>query len=161
MVPSFPKRVYTFDEVEKARKLVETGYKHRLMIKGSPDFKKKVKTALKHIKTAGIYGFLRTYIRQIVEIDGFSQLREDEVAIWTNMQLLENPVEAAGFFVQKAWQMKWFIEGQPYYGGAAEARSDEKRIEFLKELEEKSRDPTVKNECRRILKKWAESTFVF
>ena len=161
MVPSFPKRVYTFDEVEKARKLVETGYKHRLITKGSPDFKKKAKATLKHIKTAGIYGFLRTYIRQIVEIDGFSQLREDEVAIWTNMQLLENPVEAAGFFVQKTWQMKWFLDGQPYYGGTAEARSDEKRIEFLKKLEEKSRDPTVKNECRRILEKWAESTFVF
>jgi len=161
MVPYFPKRVYTVDEVEKARRLVESGYKHRLIVKGSLNFKKRVQEALKLVKTAGFYDFLRTYIRQIVEIEGFSQLREAEVAIWANMQLVDNPIQAAGFFVQKASQMQEFLEGKLYYGGAAEARSIEKRIEFLKTLRMKSNDNTVKNECKKLLKKWAESTFVF
>lgn len=161
MVPDFPKRVYTFKEVEKARKLVESGYKHRLTIKGKPGFKKRAKEALKHVRTAGFYGFLRSYIRRIVEIEGFSQLREAETAIWANMQLLENPIESAGFFVQKAFQMKEYLEGRLYYGGAAEARSVEKRIEFLKALKEKTKDNGVKKECEKLLKRWAESTFVF
>jgi hypothetical protein len=161
MVPNFPKRVYTVDEVEKARKLVKSGYKHRLIVKGGPNFKKRVQEALKLVKTAGFYDFLRTYIRQIVEIEGFSQLREAEVAIWANTQLVDNPIQAAGFFVQKASQMKEFLEGKLYYGGAAEARSVEKRIEFLKTLRMKSNDNAVKNECKKLLKKWAESTFVF
>jgi len=161
MVPYFPKRVYTVDEVKRARKLLESGYKHRLIVKGSLNFKKRVQEALKLVKTAGFYDFLRTYIRQIVEIEGFSQLREAEVAIWANMQLVDNPIQAAGFFVQKASQMQEFLEGKLYYGGAAEARSIEKRIEFLKTLRMKSNDNTVKNECKKLLKKWAESTFVF
>ena len=161
MVSGFPKRVYTVDEVEKARELVESGYKHRLIIKGYPRFKKRVRTALNHIKTAGFYDFLRRYIRQIVEIDGFSQLREAEASIWANMQLLENPIDAAGFFMQKASQMKEFLDGKLFYGGVAEARSVEKRIEFLNGLRIKSKSPAVKDECRKILKKWAESTFVF
>ncbi|MFP3985641.1 MAG: hypothetical protein ACLFU9_06735 [Candidatus Bathyarchaeia archaeon] len=157
----FPKRVYTEKEVRKARKLVESGHKHRLTIKGTSHFKERMKEALEHVKTAGVYDFLRTYIKRIVEIDGFSQLRESEAAIWANKQLAENPVEAAGFFVQKAWQMKEFLEGKMYYGGAAEARSVEKRVEFLKALETKSNNPAVKKECERLLKRWAESTFVF
>lgn len=116
---------------------------------------------MKHIETAGFYGFLRTYIRQIAEIEGFSQLREAEVAIWANMQLLENTIEAAGFFVQKASQMKEFLEGKLYYGGAAEVRSVEKRIEFLKALRMKSKNRAIRNKCEKILKRWAESTFVF
>ena len=50
MVSGFPKRVYTVDEFERARKLVQSGHKHRLVVKGGPLFKKKVKEALKHIK---------------------------------------------------------------------------------------------------------------
>ena len=160
MASDFPKRVYTFDEVEKARKLVESGYKHRLILKGNPRFKKRLKEVLKHVKTAGFYEFLRTYIRRIVEIDGFSQLREADVAIWVNMQLLENPIAAAGFLVQKASQMKEFLEGKLYYGGAAEARSVEKRVQFLEALRMKSKDRVVKSECGRILERWAESTFI-
>jgi hypothetical protein len=155
MVSSFPKRVYTADEVEKARELIESGYKHRLIVKGCSRFKKGIRKALNLVKTAGFYDFLRRYIRQIVEIDGFSQLREAEASIWANLQLLENPIDAAGFFVQKASQMKEFLEGKLYYGGAAEARSVEKRIEFLKSLSIKSKSPVVKDECRKILKKWA------
>ncbi len=161
MTPDFPKRVYTFEEVEKARKLVESGYKHRLTIKGRPGFKKRVKEALQHVKTAGFYIFLRSYIKRIVEIEGFSQLREADIAIWANMQLLENPIEAAGFFVQKAFQMKQFLEGKSYYGGAAEARSIERRIQFLKALKERSADSSVEKACEALLKRWAESTFVF
>jgi len=160
MASDFPKRVYTFDEVEKARKLVESGYRHRLILKGYPCFKERLKEALKHVKTAGFYEFLRTYIRQIVEIDGFSQLREADAAIWANIQLLENPIAAAGFFIQKASQMKEFLEGKLYYGGAAEARGVEKRIRFLEALRTKSRDRAVKSECGRILERWADSAFL-
>lgn len=161
MASNFPKRVYTVDEVKRASSLVKAGYKHRLTLRGSPGFKANLKLVLKHIKTAKYYDFLRTYIRQILEIDGFSQLRETEAAIWTNLQLLEDPIEAAGFIVQKAWQMKEFLEGKIYYGGAAEARSIEKRVEFLETLKQKSKNPNVKVDCEKSLKQWAESTFVF
>jgi len=161
MNPDFPKRVYTEEEVEKARKLVESGYKHQLTVEGNLSFKEQVQKILDLVKTGGYYDFLRTYIRQIVEIGGFSQLREAEVAIWANMHLLKTPVEAAGFFIQKAWQMKEFLEGKLYHGGAAEARSIEKNIEFLKALKTKSKDNAVKTECERVLKRWADSTFVF
>ncbi len=160
MRPRFPKRVYTVDEVARARKLVESGYKHKLTIKGDPDFKNKTREALRHVRTAGYYDYLRTYIRHIIEIDGFSQLREAEVAIWANKHLLKNPIEAAGFFVQKASQMQEFLEGKLYYGGAAEARSVEKRINFLKALRSRSSKLAVKNECDGILERWAESTFL-
>lgn len=161
MPAPFPRRVYTVNEVEKARTLIASGYKHRLTIKGSDEFRKHATKAVEHVKTAGFYDFLRTYIRRIVEIDGFSQLRETEAAIWANTQLLESPIEAAGFFVQKAFQMKEFVEGKLYYGGKAEARSVEKRIEFLKALQARSGSPTVQQECARRLKRWADSTFVF
>ena len=140
---------------------MESGYKHRLTVKGDLNFKKSVKEVFKHIETAGFYDFLRTYIRQIAEIEGFSQLREAEVTIWANTQLLENTIEAAGFFVQKASQMKEFLEGKLYYGGTAEARSVEKRIEFLKALRMKSKNRAIRNKCEKILKRWTESTFVF
>jgi hypothetical protein len=161
MASHFPKRLYTAEELEKAKKFVKSGLKHQLVLRGNPDFKKQMGKALGHIKTAGFYDFLRTYIKRIVEIDGFSQLREDEAAIWTNIQLLANPIEAAGFLVQKAFLMKEFLEGKPYYGGAAEARSIEKRIEFLKALKVRTKSRVVKEECEKILKSWAESTFVF
>ena len=156
----FPKRVYTENEVEEARRLVQSGYKHRLMLKGTLSFKEKVRAALEHVKTAGFYGFLRRYIRQIVEIDGFSQLREADVALWVNLHLLEDPIDAAGFFIQKASQMQEFLEGQLYYGGKAEARSVEKRVGFLKTLKHSSKDARVKTECERLLKQWAESKFL-
>ena len=161
MTSDFPDRIYTEDEVEQARNLVEAGHKHHLIMEGSPHFKAEVEQALAHVKTAGYSEFLRTYIKQIVEIDGFSQLRESDAAIWANLHLLTNLVEAAGFFIQKAWQMKEFLEGKLYYGGAAEARSIEKNLEFLRSLKSKSTDDTVKTECDRLLKRWADSTFVF
>jgi hypothetical protein len=156
----FPKRIYTGEEVKKAKELIDKGYKHRLKVKGSPIFKQKVKQVIKLVKTAGYNDFLRTYIRRIIEIDGLTQLREAEAAIWANKYAVENPVDAASFFVQKANHMKEYLEGKLYYGGAAEKRSVEKRIEFLKTLKKKSRKKEVKEECERLLSSWSESVFL-
>ena len=155
----FPKRIFTTEEVVLANELVKKGYMHRLRVKGSRPFKLKVKDALKLIKTAGFYDFLRTYIRGIVEIDGFTQLREADAKIWTNNYAVENPVDAASLFIQKANHMMEYIRGKMYFGGAAEARSVQKRISFLKSLRDKSRNKEVKEECERLLKIWAESVY--
>jgi len=157
----FPKRIYTEEEVNKARELIEKGYKHSLRAEGSPAFKQKVKRALKLVKAASYYDFLRTYIRKVEEIDGLTQLRQAEAALWANMYAVENPVDAASLFVQKANHMKEYLEGKLYYGGAAEKRSDEKRIEFLKVLKTKSQEEQVREECERILNLWRESYLVY
>ena len=157
----FPKRIYTDEEVKKAKKLIDKGYKHRLRVKGSPIFKQKANQALKLVKTANYYEFLRTYIRRIAEIDGFTQLREAEAAIWANKYAVENPVDAASLFVQKANHMKEYLEGKLYYGGEAEKRSVVKRIEFLKVLKERSLENEIKEECVRLLKLWDESSLVY
>ena len=154
----FPKRVYTVEEVKKAREFIAKGFKHRLKVVGSPDFKSKAKEALKLIRTAKYYDFLRTYIRQIREIDGLSQLREAEAAIWANKYAVDDPVEAAGFIIQKAQQMKDFIEGKLYYD-KGENKAVEKRIEFLETLRDRSRNQAVKKKCEENLKRWAELTF--
>jgi len=156
----FPKRIYTGEEVKKAKELIDEGYKHRLRVKGSPNFTEKVKQALKLVKNAGYYEFLRTYIRRIVEIDGFTQLREAEAAIWANKYAVENSVDAASLLIQKANHMKEYLEGKLYYGGEAEKRSVEKRIEFLKVLKKKSRKKEVREECERLLRSWNESVFL-
>ena len=157
----FPGRVYTEEEVGKVRKLVEKGYKHNLIFEGSPAFRQKVNRAIDLVKVAGYYDFLRTYIRVIREIDGLTQLRQADAAIWANVYAVENPVDAASVFVQKANQMKEYVEGKLYYGGAAEKRSDEKRIEFLKVLEAKTQETQVREECERILKQWSEGYWVY
>lgn len=154
----FPERVYTKDEVKKARTLIEKGYKHDLRAKGSPQFVAKVKEALKLIKAAGYDDFLRTYIRVIREIEGLSQLREEEAAIWFHVKALENPVDDAGFIIQKTQQMKDFIEGRLYYE-TAEIRAVNKRIEFLEALRDKTEDPATKSECEKQLKRWNEQPF--
>jgi hypothetical protein len=77
------------------------------------------------------------------------------------MYAVENAVDAASLFVQKANQMKEYLEGKLYYGGAAERRSDEKRIEFLKALKAKTEEKLVKDECDRILKLWKEGYLVY
>jgi hypothetical protein len=156
----YPKRIYTGEEVKKAKELIDKGYKHHLRVKGSLGFAEKVKQALKLVKNAGYYEFLRTYIRRIVEIDGFTQLREAEAVIWANKYAVENPVDAASLFVQKANHMKEYLEGKLYYGGEAEKRSVEKRIEFLEVLKKKSLEKEVKEECERLLRSWSESVFL-
>jgi hypothetical protein len=154
----FPERVYTKAEVKKARELIEKGYKHDLKAKGSPQFVTKVEEAIKLIKTAGYYEFLRTYIRIIREIEGLSQLREQEAAIWFHVKALDDPVDDAGFIIQKTQQMKDFIEGRLYYE-TAEIRAVNKRMEFLEALRDKTDDPDIKSKCEQQIKEWKEQPF--
>jgi hypothetical protein len=157
----FPDRVYTAKEVKIAKALIDEGYKHNLSVEGSPDFKERVNHALELIKTAGYFEFLRTYIMKIMEIDGITQLRESEAAIWANKFAVENPVDAASLLIQKAYHMKEYLDGELYYGGNAEKRSVSKRIEFLQVLMDKSKDKNAKEECERLLQMWKESSLAF
>lgn len=156
----FPERVYTTSEVELARSLIDKGYRHRLRIIGSEAFRSKVKEALKLIKKAGYYNFLRTYIKRILEIEGLSQLRESEASIWVNKYAVEDPYEAAGFIIQKAWQMKAYLEGLPYYGHVGEFEATKIRIKFFKDLKKRSKDLEVQKRCEKIIKFWEESVFL-
>ena len=157
----FPERVYTAEEVKSAKELVDEGYMHNLTVEGSSDFEEKVNSALKLIKIAGYSDFLSAHIRKIIEIDGITQLRETEAAIWANKFAVENPVDAASLFIQKAYHMKEYLGGELYYGGNAEKRSVTKRTEFLQTLREKSEDKNVKEECERLLQMWKESSLAF
>lgn len=157
----FPERVYTSEEVKTAKELIDEGYKHKLTVEGSLDFKLKVNNALELIKTAGYFEFLSANIRKIMEIDGITQLRETEVAIWANKFAVENPVDSASLLIQKAYQMKEYLEGVVYYGGNAEKRSVGKRIEFLQTLWDRTVDRNVKEECERLLQLWKESSLAF
>lgn len=157
----FPERVYTEDEVRKAKELVDKGYKHSISILGKLDFKQKVEKVLDLIKVAGYYEFFRTYIRSIIEIDGLTQLRQADAAIWANEYAIKNPVDAASLFIQKANSMKEYVDGVLYYGGTAEKRSVEKRIEFLKVLKSKSDEKEIEAECERLLNLWHESSMVY
>jgi hypothetical protein len=155
---NFPERVYTVEEVKKARSLIEKGYKHDLKVEGTKDFVNKVEKALDLIKTADYYDFLRTYIRSIREIEGLSQLREQEVAIWFNVKALDDPIDDAGFIIQKTQQMKDFIEGKLYYE-TAEVKAVNKRLEFIEALRDETKDPEIKKRCEENLKKWKEQPF--
>lgn len=158
MLTSFPEKTYTAHEVKVAKKLIDQGHKHDLTIEGTPDFRQKVTLILQLIKMAGSYDFLRTYIRRIIEIDGLTQLRETEAVIWANKFAIENPVDAASLFIQKAYHMKQYIEGDLYYGGTSEKQTVEKRIEFLKSLRNKTNDSEIRKECDRLLQMWADSS---
>lgn len=158
---SFPERIYTTQEVKNAKALIDQGFKHNLTVEGTPEFTKEVNCALELVKTAGYYDFLRTYIRKIMEIDGITQLRETEVTIWAGKFAVENPVDAASLFIQKAYHMKEYLEGELYYGGNAEKRSVAKRIEFLQALKEKTSNNAVKEECERLLEMWKDSSLAF
>ena len=154
---SFPETVYTAKELKEAKKLVAQGHKHNLTVQGEREWTNKVNEALELIKTAGYYEYLRTYIRRIQEIDGLTQLRETEVAIWANKFAVDNPIDAASLFIQKAFSMAEYLQGKLYYGGAAEKRSIAKRIEFLQTLKEKTVNKEVKEECARLLDLWQNS----
>ena len=155
---SFPEKIYTVQEVKTAKKLIDQGYKHELTVKGTEEFKQKISRILELVKTTGYYDFLRTYIRQIIEIDGLTQLRETEAAIWANKFAVENPVDAASLFIQKTYHMKQYLDGELYYGGSSETLKVEKRIDFLEELKNKTAEKAVKDECERLLKMWEESS---
>ena len=157
----FPEKVYTAAEVKRAKKLINQGFKHDLIIEGSKSFKEKVTQVLELTKIAGYHDFLRTYIRKITEIDGITQLRETEAAIWTTTYAVENVVDAASLFIQKAYHMKEYLEGEIYYGGNAEKRSVAKRIEFLETLKIKSEDKNVKEECQNLLQMWEDASLNF
>lgn len=160
-MPEFPERVYTEEEHKAAKKLVDAGYRHNMSVTGNPNFAQKVREALELLKTAGYYEFVRTYLREITEIDGITQLRETEVAIWANKFAVENAVDFASLLVQKAHHMQEYLEGELYYGGNAEKRSIQKRIEFLDVLKNKSNNATVKDECERLLEMWRESSLAY
>ena len=154
----FPERVYTKDEVKRARELIEQGYKHDLEAKGSPQFVARVNDALALIEAAGYCDFVRTYIRVIREITGLSQLREQEAAIWFHVKALDDPIDDAGFIIQKTQQMKDFIEGRLYYE-TAEIRAVNKRLEFVESLRDKTDDPDLKKRCEENLQRWKEQPF--
>ena len=158
---SFPERVYTEEEHEKAKLLVDKGYKHELKVQGDKDFVEKVKAALELVKAVDFYDFLRTYLREITEIDGITQLRETEVSIWANKFAVENAVDFASLLIQKAYHMKEYLDGELYYGGASEKRNVQKRIEFLEALRDKTADTKVKAECERLLEMWRESALAY
>jgi hypothetical protein len=157
----FPERVYTEEEHKRAKQLVDNGYKHELTISGNPDFIEKVNEALKLLKTVDNYDFLRTYIRSIIEIDGITQLRETEAAIWANKFSIENEVDFASLLIQKAHHMKEYLDGELYYGGASEKRTVQKRIEFLELLKNKTDSQDVRKECERLLEMWRESSLAY
>jgi hypothetical protein len=155
---TFPERVYTVEEVRKARVLIEKGYRHRLRLRGSKEFRQKVKEALQLIKTADYKDFFRIYIRKIMEIDGFSQLRTEEVSIWANKYTVAEPVDAASYFIQKAQQMKDYLEGRLYYD-KGELNAIKKRIQFIETLRDKSKNREIKEKCEELLKRWNETPF--
>jgi hypothetical protein len=157
---NFPERVYTYDEVRSARLLINNGYRHRLQTKGNRIFKEKTRKALKLIKTAGYYDFLRTYIRIIREIEGLSQLREAEASLWVNIYAVEDAVDAACFFVLKSWQMRNYIEGKAYYGHLGETAAIGEGLRFLETLMKRSKNPDIKEQCRKKIKVWNESKFL-
>jgi len=156
----FPRRVYTQDEVRRARELIEKGHRHELHVSGSREFTEKTWKALRLIKEAGYYDFLRTYIREIREIEGLSQLRECDSSIWANIYAVQDMVDAACFFIQKAWQMKNFIEGKMYYGHQGETLIADKVMKFLRDLENEALSEKVKEECRRRIKLREENVFL-
>ncbi len=139
---------------------MQKGYKHVLVVQGSPQFKERMNQVIDLVKEAGFYEFLRTYIRGIVEIEGFSQLHEADAALWANMPMMSDLVNAASYVVQKAQQMKDYLEGNLYYE-KGEARAIEKRLEFLKVLGSKSESPEIKERCEQLLKEWADTRFQF
>ena len=131
-----------------------------MVVKGSPEFQEKMKLTIELIKTAGYYDFLRTYIREIVEIEGFSQLHESDAALWANMQMLTDVINAASYIVQKAQQMKDYLAGNLYYG-TGEAVAIEKRLEFLRKLKAESKSREVVERCEQLLKEWDETRIQF
>jgi hypothetical protein len=157
---AFPRRIYTKSEVLEAKNLIDQGFKHHLRVVGSQTFKAKAKEALRLVKVAGYHDFIRMYIRTILEIDGLSQLRDAEAALWANIYTVEDPVDGACFFVQKAWQMKKYIEEGGYYGHQTETLAEQERSRFLKELMEQSRDADIKEACQKRMLIQKDSAFL-
>jgi hypothetical protein len=150
MSTKFPERVYTLEELLKARELIRKGYKHELEVEGSDEFKLKVNTALKMLQTACYLDYLKTYIKSIVEIKGVSQLRETDATIWANIYTVKNSIEAAAYIIEKVKRMKNYIEGEPY-SEVEEIEAVEKSVEFLRALRNNSQEDLVKDRCDEII----------
>jgi hypothetical protein len=56
--------------------------------------------------------------------------------------------------------MKDYLEGEPYFGGTAEATAVEKGIDFLKALKSKSKDALIGKQCEKALQLWEDSKFL-
>ena len=146
--------------LNEMEKIKNCDNKHHIVVIGNLIFKRKVHFAFNHIITAGHFDFLCTYIRFIKEIDGFTHLREKEATIWTNIYGVNNSVDSASLFFQKAYCMKKYVEGSVYFGGLAELESIKKRIQFLKDLKLNSKIVAVKKECDKLLVDWNASLFL-
>ncbi len=152
----FPQRIYTIEERSMAKRLIESGYRHGLEVVGSPEFKSMVDRALKLLMTADFLDFVSAYIRRIVGRGGISQLREEEAVLWLGEKVVEEPLEAARFIVQKAEQMRCYLEGLETYLGTVERRSVMRSLKFLESLRDKSGDEVIRNRCEELLKQWSE-----
>ncbi|MCJ7632405.1 hypothetical protein MUP77_08430 [Candidatus Bathyarchaeota archaeon] len=135
------------------------GYRHTLRVVGSPEFKRKVREIVVFIKLAGYDDFLRTYIRKISEVNGISQLREADAAVWLNHYILENPFEGTRFVFQKIEQMKAYLTGDLYYI-KGETSAVEKSIDFLEKLKDNLQDEALKKRCDAVWKQWKEARIV-
>ena len=149
----FPEKVYTVEEVRSAQRALSKGHRHMIKIVGSDPFTEKVEGALGLIRAAGYKDFLRKYIRSVVEIDGVSQLREHDAAIWANIHNFTDPVEGARFLIQKAHQMKMYLEGKPYYEHG-ETSAIQRSLEFLEELKVRCKDRGLREKCEETLRLW-------
>jgi len=150
---NFPERIYTLDEFKEARAAIAEGHKHKLTITGDVSFKEHFDKLLGLIRSAGYEELLRTFIREIRQIEGISQLRETEATIWLNNLIAEDPIEGARFVVQKVLQMQAYIEGRSWYilGELPAIRGS---VEFLRKLRERLKDPELKARCDRVIKEW-------
>ncbi|MEM2875409.1 MAG: hypothetical protein QXL67_00420 [Candidatus Bathyarchaeia archaeon] len=157
---TFPDRLYNEEGLKIARDLIEGGFRHNIKVEGSREFMEKVEESLRLVEVAGYMDFLRRYISRIVEKDGFSQLREDELTIWANKYTVSDSVEAASFFVQKAEQMRLYIQREAHVGSKAESEAINKRIQFLRDLRDRTGEPEVRKICEEKLKQWSESTLL-
>jgi hypothetical protein len=139
----------------KARECVNNGYKHRLTVIGSNDFKEKVKRIKSLLRITDYFDFFRTYIRTIEEIDGISQLRETEATIWLNDVVARKPCDGARFVIQKAYQMQDYLAGKQFYE-KGEMAAIEKSLEFLRLLQEKRIADDLKQQCKFVLDQWTD-----
>lgn len=153
----FPDILLSQEERLAAKTLIDGGYRHEVEVSGRPDFRLKVAEAFKVLRSAGYHDFFRSYIRRVVEVEGLSQLREPEATMWVNELKVAEPVEAARFFVQKAEQMRSYLEGLETYLGVIERRSVMKSLEFLRALLGRVGDEGLKARCRELLEEWTGS----
>ena len=125
----FPERIYTLDEFREARAAIAEGHKHKLVITGDDSFKEELARILDLIALAGYEEPLRTYIREIRQIEG------------------------ARFVIQKMLQMQAYIEGRSWYilGELPAVRGS---VEFLRKLRERLKDPELRARCDRVIREW-------